>query len=77
MSSREENIDAILADAANDLRIPTEIAQMFLRIGAELAYQHQQIVNLAEELAQFKTRYDNNQAQVAKGMAKLRGVHGA
>lgn len=77
MTPREANIDAILADAANDLRIPTEVAQQLLRIGAELARQHQEIVDLTEELRQAKARHDTNVANLNKRLDKYSGVHGA
>lgn len=77
MSDRDANIDSILHDAATDLTVPTEVAQLILRIGAELARQHQQIADLTNELQQAKKRHDTTMAALNKRMDKFSGVHGA
>lgn len=73
MTPREANIDSILADAANDLRIPTEVAQLILRIGAELARQHDEIVLQRETLLGHERRI----ADLGREIKRLQGVHGA
>lgn len=77
MNESDENINAILSTAANDLQIPTPIAHVLMRIGAELAQQQEEIENLRLAVQQQAERLSGSTGQLGRRIDKLQGVHGA
>lgn len=73
MTGAEENINKILSDATNNLRVPFEVAQFFLRIGAQLARHQEEIASLRQQ----GQRLEGHVAQLKRRIERLEGVHGA
>ena len=73
MNDPDDNINRILSEAANNLRIPTETAQMIMMVGAELLEQRNKI----NELVAGVERQRQAILRMAKEIDKLKGVHGA
>jgi antitoxin component of RelBE/YafQ-DinJ toxin-antitoxin module len=76
MSDPTQNIDLILNQAANNLRIPTETAQLLMVVGAELLAQRELISGLREEVEQLKIRTERELVYVNKRVDRAQGIHG-
>lgn len=77
MSDSRQHINEILNHAANDLRVPTEVANLFLRVGAELLQQQTKIESLQETMNNQYERFANQINMLRKEVERLKGTHGA
>ena len=80
MSDPEQNINRILSEAANNLRIPTQTAQVIMMIGAELLAQREMITDLATAMRQPPPplqHLEERLSSLQKQVDRLKGVHGA
>jgi len=77
MSDPNENINRILSEAANNLRIPTYTAQLIMMVGAELLAQHNMIQAQAAEMRQQLQRCEDRESNLQKQIDRLKRIHGA
>jgi hypothetical protein len=73
MTDPEQSINRILSGAANNLRIPTETAQLIMMVGAELL-AHRSMIH---DQAGIIERQGDAITRLIKEIARLKGVHGA
>lgn len=73
MNDPKQNINDLMQRAASDLKIPTEVAQMFLLVAAELL----DLRAKADWLEQEHLRHSELLRRQSRQLEQLRGVHGA
>lgn len=73
MSDPRQNIDEIMQTAANSMRLPIPVAQMFMRVAAELY----RLRDESDELRQILLGHERRIADMGKNISRLQGTHGA
>lgn len=73
MTDTKRNVNEIIQRAANDLKVPNEVAQLIVMVGAELL----DLRSKMEWFEQEHLRHSELIRRQTKALEQLRGVHGA
>lgn len=77
MKNPHRNVSELMELAANDMRLDTSTAQMFVRVASELMRQQEEIDNLRLAVEQQAEKLSGSTSQLGRKIDKLQGVHGA